>query len=74
MTQKQALLNYLKRHPKGITTGAAMEMLGILCVHKRVAELENDGHMFERITKYFTNRYGNPASVMWYRLVSSQSV
>ena len=71
MNQKQALLDYLKKHKKGITAGGAIEMLGILSLHKRIAELESDGYLFDRMTKRFQNRYGNPTSVMWYRLVLS---
>jgi hypothetical protein len=43
MTQKQALLAYLKSHSKGITTWVAFDALGISCVHKRISELEKDG-------------------------------
>ena len=43
-TQKQALLSWLKRHPKGITTMEAFRELGITCVHKRIAELESVTH------------------------------
>lgn len=69
MTQKEALLNYLKRHPKGLTTWVAFEILGITCVHKRVADLEADGYAIERQTIDGTNRYGNPCRVTRYRLL-----
>lgn len=39
-TQKRALLKWLKRHPKGITTMEAFEHLRITCVHKRIAEID----------------------------------
>jgi hypothetical protein len=40
-TQKQALLSWLKRHPKtGITSLEAAKELNIVCVHKRISELE----------------------------------
>ena len=43
-TQCQRLLAYLKRNSKGITTMEAFEHLRITCVHKRIAELEGEGH------------------------------
>jgi hypothetical protein len=46
-TQKQALLSWLKRHRKGITTMEAFEHLRMTCVHKRIGELESD---YERLT------------------------
>lgn len=39
-TQRQRLLAYLKKHRKGITTMEAFQHLGITCVHKRIAELD----------------------------------
>lgn len=42
-SQCQRLLAYLKRHRKGITTMEAFRELGITCVHKRIAELEEVG-------------------------------
>jgi hypothetical protein len=68
MTQKQALLAYLKSHSKGITTWVAFDALGISCVHKRISDLENDGHKIERQSVAGVNRYGNPCKVTRYRL------
>ena len=72
MTQKEALLSYLKRHPKGITIWVAVDQLGITCPHKRVADLEADGHKIERTKVDGTNRYGNHCSVTRYRLTKGE--
>jgi hypothetical protein len=42
--------------------------LGISCVHKRISDLENDGHKIERQSVAGVNRYGNPCKVTRYRL------
>ena len=67
MNQKQALLAYLKRHQKGVTTWQAFE-LGITCLWKRISELESDGHKIERTDVHGTNRYGHHCKVTRYRL------
>ena len=71
MTQKQALLAYLKSHSKGITTWVAFDALGISCVHKRISELEKDGHKIERQAIAGVNRYGHACMVTRYRLATN---
>ena len=69
-TQLDALLTYLKRHPtKGITTWTAFDQLGITCLWKRVGEVEARGHKIERSNVHGTNRYGNPCTIVRYRLI-----
>lgn len=41
-TQRQRLLAYLRKNRKGITTMEAFQHLGITCVHKRIAEIEDE--------------------------------
>lgn len=65
--QNEALLKYLVNHA-GITTWAASDRLGISCLHKRIAELEQDGHDIHREWLSGKNRYGNPSRVMRYKL------
>lgn len=67
-TQNEALLTYLKRHSKGVTTWTAFEQLGITCIWKRIGELESQGHKIERQNVHGKNRYGNPCTVVRYRL------
>lgn len=67
MTQNQALLSFLKKHSKGITTWQAFE-IGITCLWKRIAEIEQSGHKIERQDINSTNRYGNHCRVTRYRL------
>ena len=46
-TQCEELARYLKKHrSKGITTMDAFRELGICCLHKRIAELEEDGSYY----------------------------
>lgn len=66
-TQKAAILEYCKKHKKGITTWTAFE-LGVTCLWKRISELEQDGHHFNRETIEGTNRYGNPCRVVRYSI------
>lgn len=55
-TQCQRLLAYLKRHKKGITTMEAFQHLGITCVHKRIAELEDQIEVETRGTNTYLVR------------------
>ena len=47
MTQKDALLKYLKNH-KHVTSWTAMEHLRCLRLSERVRELEAEGHKIHR--------------------------
>jgi hypothetical protein len=40
-SQCQRLLAYLKKHRKGITSLESAVNLGIVCLHKRISELED---------------------------------
>ena len=73
MTQNQALLAYMKRHPKGVTTWQAFEYLGITSLHSRIRELEALGHKIERTDVHGVNRYGNPCKVVRYRLTEAKN-
>jgi hypothetical protein len=42
-SQCQRLLAYLRKNRRGITTMEAFRKLGITCVHKRIADLEEVG-------------------------------
>lgn len=66
-SQNEALYNYLLNH-KGITTWEAMDKLGISCIHKRCAELEQQGHKIMRVWLEGKNRYGNKSRVIRYQL------
>lgn len=53
-SQCQRLLAYLKRHKKGITTMEAFRELGICCLHKRIAELEESLHYCKRKNTHYS--------------------
>jgi hypothetical protein len=59
MNQRDALLNYFKRH-KSITAWSAMNELGILRLSQRIIELEAEGHKFTRVRMHAIGRYGHP--------------
>lgn len=70
--QAAAIIKYLKTNPNGIrlgiTTGAAVEQLGVMSLTKRICELESMGYKFTREKKPYVNRYGNPAIATWYKI------
>ena len=69
MNQNQALLKYLKRNRSGITQWTAAFDLGILRLSERIRELESEGHTIHRHRERGENRYGNPVSVVKYKLI-----
>ena len=68
MNQQDALLTYLRRHNKGVTTWVAFDQLGITCLWKRISELEAKGHKIARYDVHGVNRYGNACKVTRYIL------
>lgn len=57
-TQNQALLAYLKKHKKGITTLEAMQHLGICRLSERIREVERLGEMaFDKQGAYWNHHY-----------------
>ena len=63
MTQNAKLLNYLERHPQGITQLEAFNTLGCCRISERVRELERLGYVIEHAPEKI-----NGARVMRYRL------
>ena len=70
MNQKQALLNYLKNKPKGITQWSAANDLGILRLSQRIRELEDDGVKIIRVREKAIGRYGHTVMPMRYRIAN----
>ena len=59
MNQKQAVLQYLKRHKRGITQLEAVVKLGILRLSERCRELESEGYRIGRETEKKIGAYGH---------------
>lgn len=68
MTQKQQILNILKRRKKGATNGDLIRLTGSTCPHKRVEELERDGVAIERESRWHKPKGGRGAWLTVYRL------
>lgn len=68
MTQNQALLSYLKRHKKGISTLEAVVKLGILRLSERCRELEAQGYNIVRQYEKKIGTYGHTVKYMRYWL------
>jgi hypothetical protein len=68
MTQKEALLKYLKNHTS-ISIYVAVEKLGITHLPREIVALERDGWKIRRTPKSGNNRYGNPCRIIAYSLV-----
>lgn len=68
-TQCDRLLDYMKRHPKGVTQLEALSELGILRLASRISELKRDGEVISKRMVDVTNKYGEVCRVAQYRLV-----
>lgn len=66
-TQKERLLDYLKRY-KCITALEAIRDLGILNLKGRVYDLRQAEHKIEREWVYVVNRWGGKTRVARYKL------
>ena len=47
MTQHARIAAYLREHPEGLTTGEALEVLGVYALSQRVGELRRQGMPIE---------------------------
>lgn len=67
MTQKERLLDYLKRN-KQIMRLEGWDKLGIVELPARISELRNDGHNITTTMIAVENRYGETVQVAKWRL------
>ena len=66
--QKERILDYI--HENGyITTLQATNELYIMCLWKRIEELEKDGYSFDRMRVNTKNCFGEPIHYVRYSLV-----
>ncbi len=49
-TQKERIINYLRDHAEGITVIDATTKLHIMCLHKRIGELIDDGFCIDKFS------------------------
>ena len=62
-SQCQRLLAYLKKHRKGVTSLESAVNLGIICLHKRIAELEGNTPNFPDSTAAMLQKQGHQGFV-----------
>lgn len=68
-TQKERLLiTLIANREKGVTIWDAMTDLGIGCLHKRIAELEQLGAVIEHRDESKKNRWGTTSTITRYVL------
>ena len=66
MTQEDRILDYLDRHPEGLTQFEAIKDLGILRLASRISDLKRDGHKITSERVKVRNRWGEECSVSRY--------
>lgn len=66
MTQEDRILDYLDKHPTGITQFEAIQELGILRLASRISDLKKDGHKITSERIKVRNRYGEECYVSKY--------
>ena len=67
-SQVDALLEYLRNHPKGIDRDGAEKDLGICSLSRRVCDLKDLGYKITKKRKKVPTRYERPAYVVVYAL------
>ena len=68
ITQRQRVLDYVKKH-RSITRREAAIEIGCFELASRIGELEAEGHKFERERVTTKNRYGDKIPITRYTLV-----
>lgn len=66
MTQEDRILDYLDRHPEGLTQFEAIKDLGILRLASRISDLKREGHKITSERVKVRNRYGEDCYVSRY--------
>ena len=57
-TQNKMILDYLKKHKRGLSALDAMEKLGVMRLSGRIFDLRRAGHNIETVQREGKNRYG----------------
>jgi len=68
MTQKEAVLNYIKDFGS-ISSLQAFRDLGVTRLSAKIFDLKKDGYMFDWDTVVGINRYGNPMHYKRYKFM-----
>lgn len=69
MKQHEMVLEYLRKHKKGMTSKDAFEYLGIIQMPKRIWILKKLGYKIGTKTETSVNRFGKPVHYTRYTLV-----
>ena len=67
--QHELVLDYLRKHKKGMTSKDAFEYLGIIQMPKRIWILKKLGYKISTKTETGVNRYGKPVHYTRYTLI-----
>lgn len=73
-TQTQDILNYLRKHNRGITSKQAFEMFGATRLSAIIFSLRDKGFIIESKDERVKTRYGNHVIVSRYILVSEPKI
>ena len=68
ITQRQAILNYLLKHKKGITSKDAFEKFGCTRLSGQIFELKKKGHNIVTEYEVVKTRYGRGVEIARYKL------
>ena len=69
MTQCERVMDYLEKHPLGITQFEAIKDLGILRLASRISDLRRQNIKIDREMVTVKNRFGEDCCVARYTLV-----
>ena len=70
MTQEDRVMDYLKKHPQGITQFEAISQLGILRLASRISDLRSQGVRISSERIKVKNRFNEDCYVANYKLES----
>lgn len=69
MTQGERILDYLSKHPNGITQFEALSELGIMRLASRISDLRADGNKILSERVQVKNRFNEKCYVSRYKLI-----
>ena len=69
-SQNKMVLEYLRKHKRGINARDAMIKLGVIRLSGRIHDLRDDGHAIETVERVEKNRYGKKVRFAQYVLRS----
>lgn len=71
MTQCDLVLSYMQSHGS-INCWQASSELGVAALHSRISDLRRNGHVVEKVSERFINRYGDEQTGWKYVLIKEK--